>query len=207
MSDRARYPVPAARHRTEATIERSRFLCTIARVSTSEDAQLFVREMNAEFADATHNCWAYVIGAPGNTSRIGMSDAGEPHGTAGRPMLTVLLHSGVGDIAAVVTRYYGGTKLGTGGLVKAYSGAVQLALATLPRVERIEWIEITVGFSYTSITAVRQLLSTYEAEVIAEEYGNDVQFLLRVPESQAAALRSALLDATRGQMQLRETVE
>lgn len=120
-------------------------------------------------------------------------------------MLTVLLHSGLGDVAAVVTRYYGGTKLGTGGLVKAYGGAVQNALATLPRIERIEWLDLAVNFSYTSITAVRQLLPTHEAEVIAEEYGNDVQFLLRVPESRAAALRSALLDATRGQTQIRET--
>src|SRR6185437_606076 len=104
----------------------------IARVSTPDEAQLLVRELDVEFSDATHNCWAYVAGPPGSTSRVGMSDAGEPHGTAGRPMLTVLLHSGVGEIAAVVTRYYGGTKLGTGGLVKAYGGSVQLALESLP---------------------------------------------------------------------------
>ena len=89
----ARYPVPARRHRVEQTIDRSRFLCTVERTPTVEAAQAFIRAMNAEFPDATHNCWAYVAGAPGSTSRIGMSDAGEPHGTAGRPMLTVLLHS------------------------------------------------------------------------------------------------------------------
>ncbi|NCW45442.1 MAG: YigZ family protein, partial [Gemmatimonadaceae bacterium] len=112
----ARYQVPRERHRVEQVIDRSRFICTVERVQSVEEAQAFVRAMNAEFADATHNCWAYVVGAPGSTDRIGMSDDGEPHGTAGRPMLTVLQHCGVGEIAAVVTRYYGGTKLGTGGL-------------------------------------------------------------------------------------------
>ncbi|MGI8508197.1 MAG: YigZ family protein [Gemmatimonadaceae bacterium] len=202
MSDDARYPVPGGRHRTEETIERSRFVCTITRVSTPEEAQLLVRELNAEFADATHNCWAYVIGAPGSTGRIGMSDAGEPHGTAGRPMLTVLLHSGIGDIAAVVTRYYGGVKLGTGGLGRAYGGAVQNALATLPRIERIEWLDLTIILDYTSIATVRRLLPAYEAELVSEEYGNEVHFHLRVPASQTISLQSALLDATQGQMRV-----
>jgi uncharacterized YigZ family protein len=200
LTEGARYPVPDGRHRTEETIERSRFVCTIARVSTAEEAQAFVKEMNAEFPDATHNCWAYVVGPPGSTSRIGMSDAGEPHGTAGRPMLTVLLHAGVGDVAAVVTRYYGGVKLGTGGLVKAYGGAVQHALATLPRAERVDYAQLLVVIGYPSIDLVRQLLPAHEAEVLTEEYGTDVQYLLRLPRSQAEALRSALLDATRGQL-------
>lgn len=200
MTEGARYPVPDGRHRTEERIERSRFVCTIARVSTAEEAQAFVKEMNAEFPDATHNCWAYVVGPPGSTSRIGMSDAGEPHGTAGRPMLTVLLHAGVGDVAAVVTRYYGGVKLGTGGLVKAYGGAVQQALATLPRAERVDYAQLLVVIGYPSIDLVRQLLPVHEAEVLTEEYGTDVQYLLRLPRSQVEALRSALLDATRGQL-------
>jgi uncharacterized YigZ family protein len=202
MSNGARYPVPGTRHRTEETIERSRFICTLARVSSGEEAQAFIRELNAEFADATHNCWAYVIGPPGSTSRVGMSDAGEPHGTAGRPMLTVLLHSGVGDVAAVVTRYYGGVKLGTGGLVKAYSGAVQRGLATLPRSERIDYAELTVAVGYANIDALRQLLPGYEAEVLTEEYGSEVQYRLRVPVSRVVALQSALLDATRGQLRI-----
>src|SRR5438046_2512929 len=94
-----RYSVPASRPRSEQVIERSRFICTLERVESPEAAQKFVREMNAEFADATHNCWAFVAGPPWSSSQIGMSDAGEPHGTAGRPMLTVLMHSSVGEIA------------------------------------------------------------------------------------------------------------
>jgi uncharacterized YigZ family protein len=194
----ARYLVPGARHRAEQTIDRSRFICTVQRVSSALEAQEFLREMNAEFADATHNCWAYLIGAPGSTDRIGMSDAGEPHGTAGRPMLMVLQHSGVGDIAAIVTRYYGGTNLGTGGLVKAYGGTVQLALATMPRVERIDYTEIMVAVGYESISAVQQLLPRFESSSLGEEYGERATFRLRVPVANVDAMRNALLDATSG---------
>jgi uncharacterized YigZ family protein len=199
MSDAERYPVPAERHRVEQSIERSRFICTVQRVIGPEHAQAFIREMNVEFPDATHNCWAYIAGPPGSTSRIGMSDDGEPHGTAGRPMLTVLTHSGVGEIAAVVTRYFGGTKLGTGGLVKAYGGAVQLALETLPRGERVDYVEMALSIRYPSITAVQQLLPALEAEVVTQEYGVGVRYRLRVPRQNVMALRSAVADATRGE--------
>ena len=194
-----RYPIPAGRHRAEQVIDRSRFICTIAPTATVEDAQVFIREIGREFPDATHNCWAYVIGAPGSSDRIGMSDDGEPHGTAGRPMLTVLQHCGLGDIAAVVTRYYGGTKLGTGGLVKAYSGSVQQALQDAPRTMRITRTELVVRVAYSAITSVQQLLPVFEAEVVDENFGVDVMFRLRCPEERAPELRRAIADATRGQ--------
>lgn len=202
MSVGARYLVPGARHRAEQTIDRSRFICTVQRASSASAAQEFLREMNAEFADATHNCWAYVIGAPGSTDRIGMSDAGEPHGTAGRPMLVVLHHSGVGDIAAVVTRYYGGTNLGTGGLVKAYGGTVQLALTTMPRVERIDYAEMVVVVGYESISAVQQLAQRFESTSLGEDYGEKATLRLRVPETNVEAMRAALLDATSGRAEV-----
>lgn len=205
MSDGARYPVPASRHRAEQTIERSRFLCTIAPVTTPAEAQAFIRELNAEFPDATHNCWAYVIGPPGSTSQVGMSDAGEPHGTAGRPMLTVLLHSGIGDIASVVTRWYGGVKLGTGGLVKAYGGAVLNALVSLPKSERIDYVELVVSFDYAAVESVKQLASRHEAELLAEEYAAAVRYRMRVPRPALPELRAALLDATRGRADIRES--
>src|SRR5215203_4399750 len=132
-----RYPIPARRHRVEEEINRSHFISTVAYTPSVEAARTFIAEVGAEFHDASHNCWAYVVGPPGSTGQVGMSDDGEPHGTAGRPMLTVLLHSGLGDLCVVVTRYFGGTLLGKGGLVKAYSGGVQLALADLPTTERV----------------------------------------------------------------------
>ncbi|MEO6865157.1 MAG: YigZ family protein [Gemmatimonadaceae bacterium] len=203
MGPDTRYFVPARRHRVERSIERSRFICTVERVETAAEAQAFVRDLNAEFADATHNCWAYVAGPPGSTNVIGMSDAGEPHGTAGRPMLTVLLHGGVGEIAAIVTRYYGGTKLGTGGLVKAYGGVVQSALETLCVVERIDFVEVAMSFGYPSITLVQQAIVSLEAEVIRQEYGVDVRYRLRVPRANSEKLRAAIADATHGEGEFR----
>jgi uncharacterized YigZ family protein len=179
-------------------IDRSRFICTVERVQSVEEAQAFIRAMNTEFADATHNCWAYVVGAPGSTDRIGMSDDGEPHGTAGRPMLTVLQHCGIGEIAAVVTRYYGGTKLGTGGLVKAYGGAVQEALLTLLVAERVETVTATFEVGYAQIGAVQQLLPTLEAEVQAQDFGALATFTVQLPRSEAAALEEAVGNLTRG---------
>lgn len=203
MNDVARYSVPAADHRVEQTIERSRFICTLRRAETAAAAQVLVREMNAEFAGGTHSCWAYVAGPPGTTNVIGMSDAGEPHGTAGRPMLTVLLHSGVGEIAAVVTRYFGGTKLGTGGLVRAYGGIVQLALETLPVAERIDYALVTVSVGYPSIAVVQQAFASLEAVVVKREYGVDVSYELRIPRESAERLRAIVADATRGEGEFR----
>lgn len=194
----ARYKVPRERHRAELVIDRSRFICTVERVQSMEEAQAFIRAMNTEFADATHNCWAYVVGAPGSTDRIGMSDDGEPHGTAGRPMLTVLQHCGIGEIAAVVTRYYGGTKLGTGGLVKAYGGAVQEALLTLLVAERVDTVTATFEVGYAQIGAVQQLLPTLEAEVQAQDFGALATFTVQLPRSEAAALEEAVGNLTRG---------
>jgi uncharacterized YigZ family protein len=204
MAAPTRYPVPAQMHRHEEEIRRSRFVATVERASTVEEAAEFVRRVSAEFADATHNCWAYVVGAPGSTGRVGMSDDGEPHGTAGRPMLTVLLHGGIGDVAAVVTRYYGGVKLGTGGLARAYGGCLQQALATLPRAEHVEWAHRTVVVSYAAIAAVQHLLPAFEAEVLAQEYLQDVTYALRLPVTHADAFTAAVMDATRGQAVVEE---
>ena len=113
-SDSLRYAIPAGISRYEEEIERSRFIATLAHAGTAHTAKSFVDRIRAEFPDASHNCWAYLIGPPGTTGTVGMSDDGEPRGTAGRPMLTTLQHSGVGDVAVVVTRYFGGRKPGQG---------------------------------------------------------------------------------------------
>ena len=193
-----RYPVPADRHRVTREIERSRFITTVAPAATLEEARAFIDEVRAEFPDANHNCWAYVVGPPGSTAAIGMSDDGEPHGTAGRPMLTALLHSGVGDIAAVVTRYFGGIKLGKGGLVRAYTGSVQQALETLPTRERVETATLEIVLEYAALTPVQQVLEEHEAEIVAEDYAADVTLTVELPESRLAGFRAAVLDITRG---------
>lgn len=198
MADALRYPIPAARVRAELAIERSRFICTVTHADTPQAAHAFVREIQGEFPDATHNCWAFVAGPPASSARIGMSDDGEPHGTAGRPMLTVLLHSGVGEVAAVVTRYYGGTKLGTGGLARAYAGAVQEALARLSRRERVETTDLAVVVDYAHFAAVRHALPSLEAEVLGEDFGAEVTLSLRVPVARLGELRLAIGNAAGG---------
>jgi uncharacterized YigZ family protein len=185
-------------HRVEEEIKRSRFITTVAPTPTVDDARAFIERMNAEFVDASHNCWAYVVGAPGSTGQVGMSDAGEPHGTAGRPMLTVLLHSGVGDICAVVTRYFGGTLLGKGGLVKAYSGGVQLALESLPLIEQVPSAELLVVFGYTAITPFQRMLPDFEAEVLDEEYAADVTVHIKLPLEQIDPFTQAMQELTNG---------
>jgi uncharacterized YigZ family protein len=194
-----RYPIPAQIHRIEEEIKRSRFITTLAYTPTVADARAFISTVSAEFADANHNCWAYVVGPPGSTGQIGMSDDGEPHGTAGRPMLTVLLHSGVGDICAVVTRYFGGTLLGKGGLVKAYSGGVQLALKELPTIERVPKSQIEVITEYSAITLFKRLLPEYEAEVLSEEYTADAAFRLQLPTEKLPTFIEAITTLTSGQ--------
>lgn len=203
MSDR--YPIPSAQHRVEEEINRSRFITTVAHTPTVEEARAFIQSVRAEFADASHNCWAYVAGPPGSTAQIGMSDDGEPHGTAGKPMLTVLLHSGVGEICAVVTRYFGGTLLGKGGLVKAYSGGVQLALESMPRSERVSSADVTLVIDYSAITPLQRLLPDYEVAVNEEEYGVDVTYLLTLPLEQLDDFVAAVTELTNGQALLEIT--
>lgn len=195
-----RYPIPAIRHRVEEEIDRSRFITTVASTPTAEAARAFIDQVRAEFADATHNCWAYLAGPPGSSGQMGYSDDGEPHGTAGKPMFTVLQHSGIGDISAAVTRYFGGILLGRGGLVRAYSGGVKLALATLPLAEHVPTVELLVVIDYASVTPVQRLLPEFEAEVQGEDYAADVTYRLRLPEEQAAALQQRLVELTSGQV-------
>ncbi len=194
--------MPAGRHRVEETILRSRFITTVGPATTVAEAAAFVREISAEFADATHNCWAYLVGPPASTTYIGMSDDGEPHGTAGRPMLHVLLHADLGDVVAVVTRYYGGQKLGTGGLARAYSGGVQAALATLPTAERVDLVTASLVVDYANVSAVQLLLGAMEAELVKQDYLERVSFELRLPRSRVEEFRQRVLDATRGQSML-----
>lgn len=176
-----RYPIPAGRHRVEDEIRRSRFITTISRARTRTEAEAFIAEIRAEFPDATHNCWAFVAGPPGSTAVVGMSDDGEPHGTAGRPMLEALLHSGVGEVAAVVTRFYGGVKLGRGGLGRAYAGGVSHALEGMPRGEYVERRVLRVVCDYPARDPLLRLADDVGAELLDETYGVDVVLVVGVP--------------------------
>jgi uncharacterized YigZ family protein len=176
------YPVPAERHRSELRVRRSRFIATLAPAKDEEDARAVIHAVRQEFPDATHHCWAYVAGPPGDTARVGLSDDGEPRGTAGRPILTALLHSGVGDVVAVVTRYFGGVKLGKGGLGRAYAGAVTEALESLPTTPRLQRVLRGVEVDYPQVDPLLRLLDEVGAERLEEVYGRRVRMRVLVPE-------------------------
>ena len=196
------YLIPQAAHRVEETIKRSRFIATAAHAPTEDEARAFIARVRSEFPDANHNCWAYLIGPPGDTARIGMSDDGEPHGTAGRPMLHVLVHSGVGEVAAVVTRYFGGVKLGKGGLVRAYSGLVKLALETLPTAEKITPARLRLTVAYSHVDALKRFLETSVAKVEDEEYGAEVAVTVMLGLEQAEEFKAAVVELTNGEVRM-----
>lgn len=193
------YPVPAASAEVEEVIRRSRFVTCVDRARSRAEALRFVQKARERFPDATHHCWAFNGGAPTSTSRIGMSDDGEPHGTAGRPMLAVLLHSGIGEVVAVCARYYGGVKLGTGGLARAYSSGVKRALEACPTVTRVDRVPVLVTVAYDAAERVERAIGAVEAIVTDRSFAADVRFRVQVPPNRRAELVSAVADATAGQ--------
>jgi len=193
-----RYLIPASFHRLEDSIKRSRFIVSAEHAPDSKTAKAFINDIKAEFPDASHNCWAFTAGPPGDTAQVGMSDDGEPHGTAGKPMLNTLLHGDVGEIAVVVTRYYGGTKLGTGGLVRAYSGMVQQVLESLPTKEMVETVTLTTTIPYPAITLFKRMLPNFEAEVQNENFGAEAMFVLTIPIEHLSEFSAQLAELTDG---------
>jgi len=200
MADR--YPIPADFHRVEESIKKSRFITSMAHTPDLETARAFVALIKEEFPDATHNCWAYAAGPPGDTAKVGLSDDGEPSGTAGKPMLNMLMHGGVGEIAVVVTRYFGGTKLGTGGLVRAYSGMVKLGLETLPTKEMVETTTQDATIPYPAVTLFKRMLPEFEIEVKAEAFTDVAGFTLEMPEEHLAEFTARLTELTDGRATL-----
>ncbi len=188
----SRYPVPAGQHRAETVEKKSRFIAAVRRVQNPEEAKAFADAVREEFPDARHHCWAYAAGPPGSTHPCGMSDDGEPHGTAGRPMLQILQHCGIGEIMVVVTRYFGGIKLGTGGLVRAYSGAVQAALETLPTEDAVEKQRITIQTAFEHEQPIRHQLERMKLAVQAVEYQAAVLIRVEVPTDELHAFKEQL---------------
>jgi uncharacterized YigZ family protein len=175
-----RYPIPVP-GQVELIVKKSRFICSLRSAATVEAAKAHVAEVSAAHADASHNCWAYKVGAPSDSSRLGCSDDGEPRGTAGKPMLTILTHANLGDVVVVVTRYFGGTKLGTGGLVKAYGDSVKLALDQLEVTPKVITKTIHLATPYKLVDPLKRGFPEYEAEIIAENYSDNVAFEVSVP--------------------------
>ena len=178
----------------EITEKKSRFIATVKPVQSEEEAVAFINETKKKYWDARHNCSAFVIGERQELTRC--SDDGEPAQTAGRPMLDVLLREEITDVAVVVTRYFGGVLLGTGGLVRAYTEAAKLALADagIHQMQRMKLMDITC--SYNDSGKVQYLLSTNEISIENTEYGADVTFHTAVPVSDVSMIKKKITEAT-----------
>lgn len=186
----------------EEAIRRSRFITTVGRASTEEEVRTFVEAVRREFPDATHHAWACVTGPPGSTRQVGMSDDGEPHGTAGRPMLQVLLHAGVGEVVAVGTRFYGGTKLGRGGLGRAYAGGVQEALRTLALEERVNRVRLRIRLGYAHVDPVWRALGEAGGERLDERFLGRVELHIGLPAPAVEAFQARVADLTAGEAEV-----
>jgi uncharacterized YigZ family protein len=194
------YLVPLHEIRREQVVVNSRFIATLAPVATVEEARALIARIKKEFADASHNVPAYILGG-GNTLTEYFSDDGEPSGTAGRPALTVLRGSGLGDVAVVVTRYFGGTLLGTGGLVKAYTESTQLVVNAVDRGQRVPVHIAMLAIPYNLLERIRLLVKRYRGNVQGEDFAADITMTVQVTVQAFDDFQSDLRELSAGKLQ------
>ena len=191
------YLVPCTPLRDSLTVVNSRFITTIRRVDNVAAAREQLASVRAELADASHHVYAFRIGF-GNSVTEGMSDDGEPTGTAGPPILAVLRGTEIGDILVVVSRYFGGTKLGTGGLVRAYSEAARRGLARLKTERKVEWNTLGIEISYSLYEQAKLLIEHNDGVVTGTEFAGKVTVYARFPRSSISAFRDGLRELSAG---------
>ena len=195
------YRVPAGVSTVRRVIRKSRFIATVGRAATRREAEDFIGSVRAEHPSASHNCYAFLACAPGGAD-IGFGDDGEVSGTAGRPMMTLLERSGIGEIAAVVTRYFGGVKLGPGGLLRAYTDSLRAALDALELREHVPVRAGRLVFSYAHENSIRILFEKSGVTITSVERGEDVRFGFTAPLGVAGSLEESVASLTRGKSAL-----
>lgn len=185
--------------------KKSRFIATVKPIKSEEEAIAFIESLKKKYWNATHNCSAYVIGEQFQIQRC--SDDGEPSGTAGKPMLDVLLGEEIHDVAVVVTRYFGGTLLGTGGLVRAYSGSVQAGLAASQVITKQYGQKLSVQTDYTGLGKIQYILGQRGLTILNSVYTDKVELEVLLPKEQIQAVQAEIREGTNGQakMELQET--
>jgi len=180
MADAERFFIPAQPIEVSTEVKRSRFIAHIAHGQSAEQAFHIIDQAKKRYPDARHHCWAFIACSPFSSSAVRFSDAGEPSGTAGKPILNVLQHSHYGEIVCVVSRYFGGIKLGAGGLVRAYSNSAQAALEQLSVQEKIPLSQVTIKLPYPFEASVRHYLDSVDAAINNVSYEEQVIFQLSV---------------------------
>lgn len=184
----------------EIVEKKSRFIATLESVESEEEAIAFIEKMKKKYWDARHNCSAYVIGSKGELERC--SDDGEPGGTAGKPMLEVLRGTQIRNVAVVVTRYFGGTLLGTGGLVRAYTKAVQEGIANSVIVEKQLASKLMITTDYNGIGKIQYILAQRDIKVLASDYKENVEITALVPVAQYGFVEAEIIEGTNGRAQM-----
>lgn len=180
----------------EIVEKKSRFIATVCPVETEEAAVAFINEMKKKYWDARHNCSAFVIGERQEMTRC--SDDGEPAQTAGRPMLDVLLREGITNAAVVVTRYFGGVLLGTGGLVRAYQAATQAGLAASKIIEKCQGTKLVIHTDYNGLGKLQYLFGQQKLAILNTEYAADVVMTVLVPSGQKDMIYKSVVEQTNG---------
>jgi len=194
------YLIPAHETRSEHLIVNSRFIATLAPVFSTDEARAFIKRIRAEFSDASHNVPAYIIGGGNNVTDY-CSDDGEPQGTAGRPALSVLRGSGLGDVVIVITRYFGGTLLGTGGLVKAYTESTQMVVKAVPRAQKMQVHIAMLALPYNLLERIRLLARRHNGTIRGEDFAADITMTLRFPVENFPAFQADLRQLSSGILQ------
>lgn len=184
----------------EIVEKKSRFIATVRPIETEEEAVAFINEMKKKYWDARHNCSAFVIGSRQEITRC--SDDGEPAQTAGRPMLDVLLREGITNVAVVVTRYFGGVLLGTGGLVRAYQSATQAGLAASKIIEKRQGKKLIIHTDYNGLGKLQYLFGQQKTAILDTEYAADVVLTILVPLEQKDFLYKEITEQTNGTAQM-----
>ena len=184
----------------ELVEKKSRFIATVRPVETEEEALAFIEEMKKKYWDARHNCYVYSVGMNREATRC--SDDGEPSGTAGRPMLDVLLGAGIYNAAIVVTRYFGGVLLGTGGLVRAYQSATQAGLAASKIIEKRQGKKLIIHTDYNGLGKLQYLFGQQKTAILDTEYAADVVLTILVPVEQKDFLYKEITEQTNGTAQM-----
>ncbi len=195
------YPIPAGEARVETVVVNSRFVCVLAEVRTPAEAHDFVKRVKAEMPDASAYAYAFRAGHGASVTE-GCNDGGEPSGTAGKPMLAVLRGTALGDVVAVVVRYFGGTKLGTGGLVRAFSGALKAGLEALPRTQRITRVRGRCVLPYALYERARLLVAARGGAIVAEDFGAEVTLDVLFPEDAVANIDAAVQTLSGGSVRI-----
>ncbi|NWO07873.1 MAG: YigZ family protein [Alteromonadaceae bacterium] len=177
------YPIPAGFLERETEIKKSRFIARVFPVSSRDEVREHVAQAHRDFPDARHVCWGYQIGRPGSAAEAAMNDDGEPSGTAGKPILNVIQHKDMGDVLVIVIRYFGGIKLGAGGLVRAYAGAAESVLSEVPREVQQSLAQARVRFDFADEQPLRHWCEQNQGVVEHIDYGPSVEATISVPET------------------------